>query len=152
MQSDTPLYSYRNDPAVPAFPDDKPVIVFDGECGFCSAGVQFFLRREDQADYRYLPAQSPLGSALLGHYGFETTDYETALFLENGRAYARSEAILRATAGLGSGWSLARLLLPVPQALRDRIYDWIARNRMRIHGRLNACMVPTPQQASRFLK
>jgi hypothetical protein len=23
-------YSYRHDPAVPPFPDDKPVIVFDG--------------------------------------------------------------------------------------------------------------------------
>jgi hypothetical protein len=25
-------YSYRADAAVPAFPDDKPIIVFDGKC------------------------------------------------------------------------------------------------------------------------
>ena len=34
-------YSYRDDPAVPAFPDDKPVIVFDGYCAMCSGSAQF---------------------------------------------------------------------------------------------------------------
>ena len=29
-------YSYRADAAVPAFPDDKPIIVFDGKCVLCS--------------------------------------------------------------------------------------------------------------------
>lgn len=28
--------SYRADAAVPAFPDDKPIIVFDGNCVLCS--------------------------------------------------------------------------------------------------------------------
>lgn len=28
--------SYRADPDVPAFADDRPVIVFDGHCAFCS--------------------------------------------------------------------------------------------------------------------
>jgi hypothetical protein len=29
-------YSYRCDSAVPSFPDDRPIIIFDGYCALCS--------------------------------------------------------------------------------------------------------------------
>jgi hypothetical protein len=29
-------FSYRSDPAVPKFPDDRPIIIFDGYCALCS--------------------------------------------------------------------------------------------------------------------
>lgn len=31
-----PPYSYRHDPAVPPFADDKPIIIFDGCCALFS--------------------------------------------------------------------------------------------------------------------
>ena len=61
-------YSYRADAGVPEFADDKPLIVFDGECVFCSAWVQFVLRHDKAERYRFLAAQSPLGEALYRHY------------------------------------------------------------------------------------
>ena len=33
-------YSYRNDPAVPAFPDERPIVIFDGNCVLCYAFVE----------------------------------------------------------------------------------------------------------------
>ena len=42
-------YSYRADPAVPAFPDDRAVIVFDGVCVMCSGFAQFVARRDTDA-------------------------------------------------------------------------------------------------------
>ena len=57
-------YSYRSDPAVPAFADDKPVIIFDGQCVFCSGWARFVLAVDRKARYRLLPAQSALGEAL----------------------------------------------------------------------------------------
>jgi hypothetical protein len=30
-----PAYSYRDDPAVPDFPDDRALVVFDSECAIC---------------------------------------------------------------------------------------------------------------------
>lgn len=94
-------YSYRNDPAMPPFPDDKPVFVFDGECGFCSAWVQFALKRDRHRRYRFLAVQSEIGAALYRHYGLGERLYETSLFLENGRPYLRLNGIIRLLAGLG---------------------------------------------------
>ncbi|MDX3925489.1 MAG: thiol-disulfide oxidoreductase DCC family protein [Shinella sp.] len=143
--------SYRSDPRVPAFPDDRPLIVFDGECGFCSRWVRFLLKHDRAGRIRFASAQSALGTALLVHYGYQSDDYETAILIADGKAWFKSDGALRAVALLGLPWLPARLLLAVPKRLRDRAYDIVARNRMRIAGRLERCFVPTPQERDRFL-
>jgi predicted DCC family thiol-disulfide oxidoreductase YuxK len=45
-----------------------------------------------------------------------------------------------------------RVLRGVPRALRDGVYDFVARNRYRWFGRSDTCLMPTPELASRFLR
>jgi predicted DCC family thiol-disulfide oxidoreductase YuxK len=54
-------------------------------------------------------------------------------------------------AGLGLPFSLVSALRLIPRALRDPLYELVARNRYRIAGRRNACFVPTPEHRSRFI-
>src|ERR1700722_14856084 len=93
-------YSYRSDPAVPAFPDDRPIIIFDGKCVFCSVFARFILRHDRTRRFRLLAAQTPIGAALYQHYGPPTADYETNILLANGRAWFKSEASIRIFEGL----------------------------------------------------
>lgn len=146
-----PAYSYRDDGSVPDFPDDHPIIVFDGECIFCSGWVEFVLRHDRHGRYRFITAQSPLGEALYRHYGLNSRAYETNILIENGRAFQKADGSLRMAAGLGFPWSLSRILRVVPIALLDPLYELIARNRYRIAGRRNSCFVPTPEHRSRFI-
>ena len=145
-------YEYRADPAVPRFADDRPVIVFDGQCVLCSAFAQFILRKDHRARFRLLAAQSELGDALDRHFGLDPVHYETYVLLQDGKAYFRSEASLRILDGLGLPWSLlaasARL---VPLGLRDAVYNVIARNSLRWFGTRAQCYLPEPSQADRFL-
>src|ERR1700681_2514631 len=135
-------YSYRDDPAVPKFPDDHPIIVFDGYCVLCSGWVSFFLRRDRHAIHRLLPAQSPIGHALYVHYGLDPQVYETYILIENGVAWFKSEATIRMTQGLGFPWSLAGIFRIVPRPWRDQLYDLIARNRFALFGRRATCYGP----------
>jgi predicted DCC family thiol-disulfide oxidoreductase YuxK len=146
-----PAYSYRLDPAVPAFADHHPIIVFDGECIFCSGWVNFVLRHDKKGRFRFITAQSPLGEALYRHYGLDSRNYETNILIEDGRAHLKSEGSLRMATGLGFPWNLTSGLRVLPRALRDPLYELVARNRYRIAGRRNACFVPTPEHRSRFL-
>ncbi|NTF31112.1 thiol-disulfide oxidoreductase DCC family protein [Rhizobium skierniewicense] len=146
----TTAYSYRDDPSVPDFPDDKPLIVFDGECGFCSRDINFVLRHDTKQLFRFTPAQFELGTALMRHYGYRTDDYETSLLIENGVAYPRSDGVLRVLRHLGGLFSLLALLRFVPRRIRDGVYDLVARNRMKIAGRRQACRIPTPEERDRF--
>jgi predicted DCC family thiol-disulfide oxidoreductase YuxK len=145
-------HSYRDDPAVPKFPDDRPIIVFDGYCVLCSGWVSFILRHDCHATYRLLPAQSPVGRALYVHYGLDPQDYETYILIQNGVAWFKSEATIRMAQGLGLPWSLAGILRVVPGAWRDRLYGLIARNRFRLFGRRATCYRPDPRHDDRFLR
>jgi hypothetical protein len=85
----TEQYSYRKDRAIPSFSDEGPIFVFDGQCAFCSGWVKFALKHDKAGKYRFMTAQSQVGSALYRHHGLEDRDFKTNLFLRNGRAYLR---------------------------------------------------------------
>lgn len=145
-------YSYRNDPSVPDFPDDRPLIIFDGECGFCSRDVDFVLRHDKKGLFRFTPAQSSLGTALMRHYGFRTDDYETSLLIESGGAHIYSESVLRVVELLGGTMGMtATFMRLVPRFIRDTVYRVVARNRMKIAGRRQTCRAPSPEERERFL-
>ncbi len=144
-------YSYRSDPAVPAFADDKPVIVFDGMCVMCSWFAQIVMRRDRAARFRLLAAQSPLGAALYQHYGLDPEDYETNVLIEGGHAYFKSEASIRILRRLGLPWSLAVFARVLPLVVRDWLYGVVARNRLRWFGVREQCFIPAPEERDRFL-
>src|ERR1700692_1919467 len=97
-------YSYRGDPAVPAFPDDRPIVIFDGYCAMCSGFARFLLRHDGRGAYRLGAAQTRLGRALYIHYGLDPVDYETNILVVDGVAWFKSEASLRMAEGLGFPW------------------------------------------------
>jgi len=144
-------YSYRDDPAIPGFDDSHALIVFDGACIFCSGWVNFLLRHDRAERFRFLTAQSPLGTALYRHYGLDTRDYETNILIEDGQAFFKSEGSIRMAAGLGYPWKLALALRILPRRLRDALYELVARNRYRIAGRRDRCFVPTAEDRRRFI-
>ena len=144
-------YSYRADPAVPPFPDDRPIIVFDGYCALCAGWAAFALRHDGAGRYRLLSAQSPLGHALYVHYGLDPQDYETNILIADGVAWFKSEGSIRMAEGLGFPWSLAGGFRVLPRAWRDRLYEAVARNRLRWFGRRATCYLPDPKFAERLL-
>lgn len=144
-------YEYQSDHTIPHFPDDKPAIVFDGKCFLCSGFAQFVMRRDRVMRFRLLAAQSALGDALYRHFGLDAVNYETYILLQEGVAYFRSEAAVRILEGLGWPWRLASVCRICPQAIRDRLYDFVARRRLRWFGARASCYVPSAAEADRFL-
>lgn len=134
------------DPAVEA-----PVIVFDGVCALCSRWVRFLLRFDRAGRYRFAAMQGAHGRRLLSAHGLDPDDPMSFLLLEDGRALTDSDAILRVLAGLGGPWRLATSARLLPRRWRDAAYRALARNRYRWFGRHDACYLPTPAQAARFL-
>jgi predicted DCC family thiol-disulfide oxidoreductase YuxK len=150
-RSDRDAYSYRHDPKVSPFPDDRPIILFDGICAMCSAWAAFVLRHDKRARYRLLRAQSQLGQELYVHYGLDPNDYETNILIEDGVAWFRSEGSIRMGQGLGLPWSLVRVLRLLPLRVRDAVYNWVAKRRLSLFGQLDQCYVPPPDYKDRLI-
>lgn len=134
-----------------AVPTGGPVILFDGVCNLCAGFVRFVIARDPAGMFRFVPAQSVLGAALLRDLGLSTEDYESNILVENGQAYFKSEAFVRITMRLGRLWPMVRLVRLCPLVMRDWAYDRIAGNRYAWFGRHESCLIPSPDIAARFL-
>lgn len=152
MTPDKALYSYRDDPAVPEFPDEGPVFFVDGDCALCSRWAREIARLDHAGTARICPVQSPTGRAVLVHYGLDPDDPVSWLYLEDGRAYGSMAGIAAAGRRLGGwlGWVAPLLVLP-PRRVQDWLYARIARNRYRLLGRTDLCALPDPGIRSRLI-
>jgi predicted DCC family thiol-disulfide oxidoreductase YuxK len=142
-------FSYREDRAVPAFDDSRPLFVFDGVCVLCSGGAGWLMRHDRKASVAFAPAQEALGQALYRHYGVEMDD--SYLLIAHGRAFTASRGYLELCRLLGGWWHIPRVTALIPERLRDRLYALIARNRYRWFGKADYCALLTPAQRSRLL-
>jgi predicted DCC family thiol-disulfide oxidoreductase YuxK len=144
------LYGFRNDPTVPPFDDKHALIVFDGVCVLCSGWFRFVARYDRARRFRFATAQSPLGQALYRHYGMDPVDFRSNLVIINGRLYTELDAFSAVMARLPVPWPLFGALKYLPKPVADFIYFRIARNRYRLFGRSEACLLPTPALKALF--
>jgi predicted DCC family thiol-disulfide oxidoreductase YuxK len=127
-----------------------PLLVYDGECGFCARSVQFILRHERRHDLRFVPRDSEFGKELRRRFHLEAV--ESMLWIDADRALAESDAVLASAKYLGGIWAaLAKLASLVPRPLRTWAYRLIARNRRRLSRRASVCLLPSAEQKLRFL-
>lgn len=135
----------------------NPIILYDGVCGLCNRLVQFLLNHDRDGRLRFASLQSDFAEKVLRRHGLNAKDLDTIHVVEHydqpdERVLQRSDAVLRAGRELGGFWgassSVARV---VPRALRDLVYRFVAKNRYRVFGKSDSCMLPDVNQRSRFL-
>lgn len=129
----------------------RDVIVFDCHCVLCSGFARFVDRHDTPARFAFVIAQSALGEALYAHYGLKCSDYETNLVFLDGRLFRKLDALGAVMGRLGWPWRLLAALRMLPLPVQDWLYDRIARNRYRLFGRYDQCMVPDPGMKARFI-
>ena len=127
------------------------VVIFDGFCNLCSHSVQFILRHEARPKILFASLQSNPGTRLLRQFNFNPGEAKTFVLISGGKAYVKSTAAIRLARQFRGAWKLFVAVWIIPRPIRDYLYDVVARNRYRWFGQLEACMVPTPELAGRFL-
>ncbi|MFO6465579.1 thiol-disulfide oxidoreductase DCC family protein [Jannaschia sp. KMU-145] len=142
---------HRLSPRVRAALGDRDVIVFDGVCVLCSRFFRFVLRHDRAQRFAFVTAQSDLGQAMYRDLGLPTDMFETNLVIVDARIHERLDAFGAAMSALGWPWRALAVARLIPEPLRSGLYHRIARNRYRIFGRTESCMIPAPDVRARFL-
>ena len=127
------------------------ILLFDGVCNLCNGLVHFVIKRDPDSRFSFASLQSETGRNLLIKYNLPEDDWDTFVFIRNGKAYTQSTAGLFTLKELGGFWQSAFPLILIPKAVRNFFYDLIAACRYRVFGKKDACMTPSPQIKSRFL-
>jgi predicted DCC family thiol-disulfide oxidoreductase YuxK len=130
---------------------DVPVLVYDGDCGFCSASARFgqrwIGRMPTVASYQALEA-----SGALGRLGLTPERCSLAVqYVARDRAvYSAHDAVAALLLGAGRGWWVLGALLRAPgiHALAGVAYRCVARNRHRLPGATDRCSLSSTSRPS----
>jgi predicted DCC family thiol-disulfide oxidoreductase YuxK len=133
-----------------------PVLLYDGQCGFCNSTIQWILRHDPNGSLRFAPLEGAFGGALRVRHPELATIDSLIWVVSSGsdtpaRLSTRSDAALQVARYLGGRWRLAGLLTIIPRPLRDAVYDLIAKHRHRLSRGGIECVLPTAAQRARFL-
>ena len=126
------------------------IILYDGDCNLCDHSVQFIIKRDDKALYKFASIQSDIGKELLSNYNISEYN-DSFILIENNQCYFKSTAALRVCKNLKGAWKLLYIFLLLPRRFRDIFYNIIGKNRYRWFGKRNSCMLPSPEIKKRFL-
>ena len=136
--------------------NSNPIVLYDGVCGLCNHLVQFLLQRDKRDRFRFASLQSEFAQAVMIRHRLDPHDLDTVYVVKDHNQptetlLARSDAILYMLKQLGGIWSVAAVARVLPRALRDAIYKIVARNRYRLFGKHESCMLPEPEPRAKFL-
>lgn len=130
---------------------EQYVVIFDGVCNFCNGAVSFIIKRDHGNKFVFAPMQSPAAQRLIHQHGVTNVGFDTFLLIKNERCYLRTHAALEITKDLSGFWFLFRIFYVVPRPVRDYFYRLFARNRYRVFGKSERCMLPTEAVKNKFL-
>ncbi|MFE5795146.1 thiol-disulfide oxidoreductase DCC family protein [Streptomyces sp. NPDC056503] len=119
----------------------RPVLVYDGDCGFCTTSANFAERRvRPRCDI------VPWQFADLGALGVtrERAEYEVLWVTPAGAVEGGARAVAKALLSAGGAWAVlgAALLLPGVRWAARRVYRLVAAHRHRLPGGTPACAMP----------
>jgi predicted DCC family thiol-disulfide oxidoreductase YuxK len=128
---------------------NQNLIVFDGECVMCSGFFRMVSSR-DAGRFKFATAQSAVGQMYYRALGMSLTDFETLLVIKDGVIYQRVDAFCAAMSTLGYPLRVLSALKYSPRLIKAPVYHWLVRNRYRMFGRYDTCMIPPPDVRARF--
>lgn len=129
----------------------EAIILFDGICNLCSGSVQFVIKRDPAAYFKFASLQSAFGQQQLQKFGLDRESFQSIILIRGNHYDQRSNAALEIARKLKGGWPLLYGFKILPRFLRDSVYNLISRNRYKLFGKKDACWIPTPELKSRFL-
>lgn len=129
----------------------QPILLFDGECGFCNKTVQFFLKKEKSSKrMHFAPLESEIGQALRAYFEIDPK-IDSIILIKDHSAFIKSCAALRLAPFMKAPWSFAIAFVIIPAFLRNMVYDFIAKRRKKIFGRVESCALLAKEDKKRFL-
>lgn len=131
--------------------ESHKIILFDGVCNLCNGAINFVIKRDKKNVFKFATLQSEIGKELLNKYKVDTSKIDSIVLINEDKCYKKSSAALHIAKDLSGGYPLLYGLLIIPPFIRNRVYDYVAKNRYKWFGKKESCMIPTPELKNKFI-
>ncbi len=136
-----------------SIPENKQLILFDGVCNLCNSSVQFVIKHDKKDKFLFTALQSNVGKKIIQEFNIDTSKTDSILLYSPDKGLSlRSTAALNIAKQLRFPINTLIIFIIIPNFIRNWIYDLIARNRYKWYGKMDDCMIPTPEIKAKFLE
>jgi len=127
------------------------VILFDGVCNLCNGFVQFVLKSDENKTFQFASLQSSYGKGLSAHFKLPIEKPKTIILYDGEKILTESDSVIKIVNSLKGIWKSTFILYIVPRFIRNWFYCLVARNRYKLFGKRDQCMIPTENVKDRFV-
>lgn len=131
------------------------LVLFDGVCAVCDAGMSWLLDHDPDGRFHYAPLQGDTSAAIRARHPELPEQLDSIIYVEQterGETVSwHTDAVLRIARDLGWPWRAFTFFRILPAPLRDLGYRAFAAIRYRVFGKIEMCRMPKDGEESRFL-
>jgi predicted DCC family thiol-disulfide oxidoreductase YuxK len=128
--------------------EQREIVFYDGDCGFCNRTVQLILNREKKANIHFAALQSSFAQTFFDEKN-QKLDVSTVYFFSKGEFYAESSAVFEIARYLKFPYRIVRLFRFLPLGFTNSVYQFIAKRRHSLNK--GYCVIPKESEKNRFL-
>ncbi len=129
----------------------RNIILFDGVCNFCNGILQLLIKLDQKNQFYYASLQSTFGQELLKKYQLSVKKFDSFVYIKKNKSFEKSNAVLEILRDIGKPLSFLYMLKIIPNSIRDKGYDFIAKYRYIVFGKRKQCVIPTKEIQNKFL-
>ena len=120
------------------------IVLFDGICNLCNASVRFISKHDKNSKIQFASLQSEMAKELLSKMAIDTKKIDSIIFISDEKIFFKSNAAIEIAKMLDGFPNYLKYFQFIPRAIRDIVYDLIAKNRYRFFGK--SCAISPSNQ------
>lgn len=128
------------------------LVLFDGVCNLCNASVKFIIKRDKRNRFYFASLQSGFAKSQLKKFDIDTEEFFSVVLIKNEQVFLRSNAALEIVRDLSGVWPILYALKVIPAFIRDFFYNLISKNRYKLFGKQDTCMLPSQEVKAKFIE
>ena len=110
----------------------KNTILFDSKCNLCSKTVKRVMKLDKNKLFTFISNKSEYGKNIISKNNLNSITTETiVLFTTENKFLIKSDAAISIAVKLNPLFLIFNILFIVPKTIRDRVYDYVAKNRYK---------------------
>ncbi|HJZ40534.1 MAG TPA: DCC1-like thiol-disulfide oxidoreductase family protein [Bacteroidales bacterium] len=107
--------------------NEKPVIIYDGDCALCQQAVRFLKTTDGPDGIHFISSSTEQSDDMLQvHRLSKDMTQRSVILIDKGRIYTKSTAVIKAMQRKQGIWRFAGILMIIPAFLRNLVYDFVA--------------------------
>lgn len=131
---------------------NKELIVFDGVCALCNNFVIFVIKNDKKSLYKFVSLQSIEQNKLQDFDKLFDEKINSIVLIKKESILSKSDAVIEIFRKLSFPYNLSPILLLIPRALRNLVYNIIAKKRFKIFGKIEYCSIVYAKKNKLMLK